>query len=67
LITAQSIAWIESYATFKRLGTGVGFSTAARDVDAFLVLEDLVARERTELALDSKRQSDGTVTRDKPC
>lgn len=49
LITPQSIAWIEAYVVFKRLGGGLALSTPAKDVDAFLILEDLVFKERADI------------------
>jgi hypothetical protein len=62
LIMPQSIAWVEAYVVLKRLGGVVGLSTPAKDVDAFLVLEDLVVKERSQVAGES-RQPDLTVRR----
>jgi hypothetical protein len=64
LITPQSIAWIESYVVMKILGGVADSSTPARDVDAFLVLEDLIAKERSQLAADL-RQPETAVRRER--
>jgi hypothetical protein len=56
LIKPRSIAWIEGYVVMKRLGGGVSLSTSAKEVDAFLLLEDLVAKERFEIATTGTRE-----------
>ena len=49
LITAQSITWIEAFLTWKRLRLRLSFASAARDVQAFLILEELLTEEHSAL------------------
>lgn len=58
LVLAESVAWIESYCVLKRLGAGVAHSMAAKDVDAFLILEKLLAAEIAAQAQDAPTGAD---------
>jgi len=46
LITADSIGWIEQFLAWKRLGMTLDLSTSARQVEAFLILEEQISGER---------------------
>jgi len=45
LITAESLAWLEAFQTWKRLGGRPGEDMSARQVQAFLLLERELAAE----------------------
>lgn len=45
LITAQSQAWLEEYGVWKRLGSPERKELTARQVEAFLLLEDEFQKE----------------------
>ena len=45
LITAQSITWIEEFFVWKRLRLGHPFHCNARQVEAFLILEEELSLE----------------------
>jgi hypothetical protein len=46
LIDSQSIAWIESFVVQKLLHFGIAAQMPAKDVDAFLLLDQLLAQEK---------------------
>lgn len=46
LITAESICWIEEFLVWKRLGLTLNLDTGVRQVEAFLILEELLSLER---------------------
>jgi len=46
LITAQSIGWIEEYYVWKRLNPVVQLELDARQVQAFLILEEQLELEK---------------------
>lgn len=48
LITPQSLAWIEEFFVWKRLGGTVSPEWPARKVEAFCVLEAELAKERND-------------------
>jgi hypothetical protein len=46
MVSAQSLAWIESYAVWKRLGARTVEALDAREAEAFLILEAELMAER---------------------
>jgi len=51
LITAQSLAWLEEYLVWRKLGRRYPEELSARQVEAFVILEQ---------ALEGERQGAGT-------
>lgn len=47
-VSAESHAWIELYAAWKRLGGGDPWSLAAKDAEALMVLEEEWQKERRD-------------------
>ncbi len=45
-VTAQSLEWLEKFFVWKRLGAAYPETPGARDVEAFLLLEQELERER---------------------
>jgi hypothetical protein len=59
LLDSQSLAWIEGFVIHRVLGLGIGYDTPAKDVDAFLLLAQLVEKER----LATQQATDATSSR----
>jgi hypothetical protein len=64
-LSQKSIGWIEAYIVLKRLGCGVTLDAAAKDVDAFLLLEDLIAMERSAVVADRVQNKELTKSRER--
>jgi hypothetical protein len=50
VVDAESLGWLEEFTVRKRLGSGAIESLPAKTVDAFLILERLLAAERAALS-----------------
>jgi hypothetical protein len=46
LIHPETLSWLEGYAVLKKLGGALAFSSPAKTVDAYVLLEDLTLKER---------------------
>jgi hypothetical protein len=67
VINPQSLAWIEAYVVQKRIGFGNAASLPARDLDAFLMLEELVSEEKLEIVNTVRIQLDHRSTESIKC
>lgn len=57
MVQPQSLAWIEEFATLRRVGGLRTDHLTARQVDAFLLLESELTAEKTAVHNDAKRQA----------
>ncbi len=59
IVKAASLAWIEEYAVWRRLGRVADSSMSARQVDAFLVLDGELRAEHHDAKEQKTRRSGG--------
>ncbi|MCU1263465.1 MAG: hypothetical protein JWO80_6350 [Bryobacterales bacterium] len=57
MVQSQSLAWIEEFASLRRVGGLRTDDLTARQVDAFLLLEAELTAEKTAVHNDATRQA----------
>lgn len=57
MVQAQSLAWIEEYAVWRRMGYLPAGELSAKQVDAFLVLETELRAEQNDKTPSAARES----------